>query len=271
MTQPLSLEPHLQAVAACLPLGRQSSSQDFDLSLFANLKQLENASQQQPGLRDVFRKRCFDLCAFELDSSPLLRRIRYKPLGYAGDFEMMDMLYHPTGDNTLWTTFLQRQKVVQAFRQIAAPHLTGSSLLLVRPIYRSLEQLSDYSLHVLEPEPKALNFAKTFLPRAKFYGSLEEAMPQIDFIFVPYALHRLPRGRAEQFLVSLWQNLSPGGTLLLYQLEPCHSLRFFMEWCLDWTLEYHEVTWLQSFLADLGGTVTAEQYDPWWRLEVSKM
>lgn len=261
-------------VAAFLPLGRQVSAEEFDQTLFKKLSELETATQQQPHLRDVFRKRCFELCAFELNSSPLLRRIRYKPLGYPADFEVLEMLF-ARSEPTFWETFIQRQGEVQDVQHVTLPPellaRQGQTLLLLNSMYSSVQTIAvGHHLHVLEPEPKALEYAKTILTGAHFYERLEPALHSFDIIYAPYLLHRLHSHSAEQVLQDLWQRLKPGGTMVLYHLQEQHDLRLFMQWCLDWTLEYHDLARLETIAQRFESDLVMQQQGQWWRLELQK-
>jgi hypothetical protein len=268
------MEQRIKEIADFLPQGRTLPQDMFDETLFQKLRDLESAAQTQPQLRDVFRKRCFDMCAFELNSSPLLRRIRYKPLGYAGDFEVFNMLFQK-GEKTFWDAFIHRQQEVQDIGRMTLPANLlkdqQQTLLLLDPIYSRVSQkVLRHNLYILESEPKALAFAKTVLVQAHFYERLEPALHGLDLIYAPYLLHCLRQEGVGQVLQNFWQRLNPGGTLVLYHLQEQHTLRLFMQWCLDWTLEYHPLAGLETLARQFESTLTLTQQGIWWRLELKK-
>ncbi len=279
------LEQHIGELADFLSRGPSLPFERFDKSLRERLGAIEALSQTQPALRDAYRKRCFDLCAFALDSSPILRRLRYKPLGSRGDFEALEQLYTGT-KTTFWDEFAQQQDIVQGLRNSqylaeARSSLSNNSrVLLLNPVYHEIQevflsQAATTALYCVDAEPKALDLAKTLLDNASpnslyFYERLGEVRGSFDFIYAPYVLHCLGADSAGKLLAEVCSRLGPGGSILLYQLQANHSLKAFMEWCLDWTLYYHHEASLQALCQPLAATLTLHQQGSWLRLVLRK-
>ncbi len=58
--------------------------------------------------------------------------------------------------------------------------------------------------------------------------------------------------------------------MVLYQLSATHNLRWFMEWCLDWVLYYHQEKTLNKLAKTLKADLTLDVEGEWWRLELRK-
>ncbi|MGL4608397.1 MAG: hypothetical protein ACRCYY_01750 [Trueperaceae bacterium] len=254
-------------LASCVTCVEPGQLLAFDEGVLQRLHDLERASQAWPTFRDRYTKLCFDLCAYTLEQSHVLRRVRHKPLGYGSDYLVLDGLYTLKGES-FWDAFLIRQPLVQVVQQ-RHPKLTASSLL-VSPIYRALLSLSHHEVYVLEREPEALPFIQSLLPRAHVFETLSGLSQRFQTVYAPYLLQILSAEKVLPTLSLLWQRVETGGVLIVCPLEPQHSLRPFMEWCLDWRLEYHSDTFLSEVARRLGATATLTWQGEWRRLELKK-
>ena len=151
----------------------------------------------------MYRKLCFDLCAYELDGCFILRRLRYKPLGYGGDFEALDKLYLGVG-TTFWDAFLQYQQPVKDFQDFQIESM--SPLLFLSPVYRVLKDISA-DIAIVAYEPEAMQFARTF-NQVEVYDSLDVIATSFAFIYAPFLLHRLSPESLADILGYLWQKLA---------------------------------------------------------------
>jgi hypothetical protein len=262
---PSPLEQAIRDLASFLPQGRQLPMDQFDLALQQQLEAIEKSSHQNYGLRDMYRKLCFDLCGYELDSSFILRRLRYKPLGYAGDFEAMDKLYLGTG-TTFWDAFLQHQEAVKSFQEFDIQEM--SPLLFLCPVYRLLQTITS-EVSIVAYEPQAVQFAKSFAP-LRVYDSLDSIDQSFKLIYAPYVLHRIHPEQLSQMVKYLWQKLEPKGKMVFYQLRSEHGLRWFIEWCLDWSMYYHDEKILKKLAQEVKAEFTLELKGEWWQLELRK-
>ncbi len=260
------LEQAIRDLASFLPQGKQMPMEVFSNELKQKLTEVEDLSQKQPGLRDMYRKLCFDLCAYELDGCFILRRLRYKPLGYGGDFEVLDKLYTGTG-TTFWDAFLQHQESVQVFQEFEIPK--ASKILFLSPVYRLLQNL-ETKVSIVEYESQAIQFARGFTS-IEFYDSLDTIDKHVELVYAPFLLHRLHPESVSEIVKYLWQKLQPEGSIVFYQLDCNHSLRWFMEWCLDWTLYYHDVKLLKKIAKNIKANITIAVEGEWARLELKKI
>jgi hypothetical protein len=263
------LEQHIRELAMFLPQHQEMSLEQFDYQLRHKLVVIEALSQSQPRLRDLYRKHCFDLCAYELDRSFIFRRLRYKPLGYGGDFEVMNALSR-LGDS-FWDQFLHYQEMSKVFQTHSPSSLLPpvSPILLISPTYRSLELNTYEQVAILEPEPKALPFIKEQLGPVQVYESLDLAQ-SFGFIYAPYLLHGISEDALGKVFAKIWPRLRENSRILLYQLHSSHSLRLFFEWCLDWNLHYHPENKLKQLAQSLDADYKLELEGEWWRLELHK-
>jgi hypothetical protein len=262
-----ALEQAIRALATFLPQGKQMPIAAFDQAVCQRLQEIETLSRKHLGLRDMYRKLCFDLCAYELDGSFILRRLRYKPLGQGGDFEALDKLYLGTG-TTFWDAFLQYQQSVKFFQEFQIIS-SASPILFLSPVYRVLQN-SQADISIVDYESQRIHFAKSFA-RLDVYGNLDEINKQFGLIYAPYLLHRVRPESLAEMIKYLWQKLEPSGCLALYQLSATHHLRWFMEWCLDWVLYYHHEKTLKKLANTLKAELKLEVVGEWSRLEFRKL
>jgi len=82
----------IDGFAGFLPRIREMEPVEFDEELHQRLARIEEMARAVPEERPALMKYCFD-CATEMDAGEVVRHVRQKPFGYAGDFLLMDWIY----------------------------------------------------------------------------------------------------------------------------------------------------------------------------------
>ena len=232
-----------------------------------------------------------------LEVGVLQHAARFKPRGYAGDFEMLARICdgyrcdHPLG--RAFDEFFQNQAAPQAVRarteQIAAA-IASDCLSRERRAYRVVSVGSGPALDVsravgmlpearrsavrvtlLDMDPDALDFARArldpLLPggaagtltciRTNLFRLPQEADPNVavepaDFLVCSGLFDYLEDEPAASMLGWFWEQLAPGGSLLVGNFAPHNPTRAYMEWIGNWYLLYRTAAALGELAARAG-------------------
>jgi len=239
-----------------------------------------------------------------LEVGVLQHAARFKPRGYAGDFEMLARICegyrckHPLG--RAFDAFFQAQAAPQAVR--SRTEQTGAAIAsdcLARPagpyhvvsvgsgpaldVRRALGLLpegrrSQLRVTLLDLDPDALDFARSQLEplmsagaeaalrstRANLFRLPRRADPDVvlepaDFLLCTGLFDYLDDEPAAGMLRWLWEQLAPGGSLLVGNFAPHNPSRAYMEWIGNWYLIYRTVEQIRALAARAGippGSVT---------------
>ncbi|MCC7084478.1 MAG: class I SAM-dependent methyltransferase [Pirellulales bacterium] len=224
-----------------------------------------------------------------LERGSLHCRARFKPRGYAGDFETFVMFWRrfkcddPLG--RLFDDYFQRQTAVEAVRariDRVAKAIVERAQRFPEKAYaiasigcgpaidleRAVEQLSgsqreNLSIQLFDLDEAALSHAterlgRILLPqqvttrRENLYRLAQrhnaaQILRASDFLVCIGLFDYLPDPSAIKLLWRMWQQLKPGGTLIVGNFAPHNPTRAYMEWFGNWYLLYR--TWEQ--LAEL--------------------
>jgi len=211
-----------------------------------------------------------------LHQDPFSSRVFLKPRGYAGDAEMLDMIYAIEDGETLpalqWSSELGRriyhatanQAAARAVRsrrwiiidklneltaRMAGPHVLSlacghlrearhCSALLQGRFGRFVAADQDReSLAVVEREVG--DFGVEAVPiSVRTLLKEQVALGSFDFIYASGLYDYLPQAVAQRLTERLFAMLTPGGRLLLANFLPSSSSTAFMEAYMDWWLIY---------------------------------
>jgi SAM-dependent methyltransferase len=296
------LETLIRELAAFLPQITALPSSAFYDQLLARVREIDVLSRQYPERRELFKKMCFDLCAYALDQSALLWRIRHKPFGYGGDFETLEMLYtgetHSKGVGKAWDEFvirgsralmLQRQHhFAQAFEtlcqrrgQHSIPHLSILSISAnVRDFLRAIQAAPECARRSLffcqESEPKAISHYKKMLAEvskasATFVWDSRDVLTlsferSFDLIWLPRSLPYLSDESVITLLKKLRTLLRPGSVLLVAAAQSEEG-RMLLEWCTGWTLYQRSPEAMRALFLQAGIPERAIHFEDCWWLE----
>jgi hypothetical protein len=232
-----------------------------------------------------------------LEVGSLQHAARFKPRGYAGDFELLARICedyrseHPLG--RALDAFFQTQAAPQAVR--ARTEQTAAAIVsdcLARDpsqyrvmsvgagpgldVRRALAMLpagrrSDVRVTLLDLDPDALDFARQqiepLLPagadrslrciRTNLFRLPQKADPGIaleapDFLACTGLSDYLEEEPAAAMLRWLWEQLAPGGLLLVGNFAPHNPTRAYMEWIGNWYLIYRTVGQMRELAARAG-------------------
>ena len=303
-TDGLSGAPQLVAP----PPTQTSAAQDckellFDFSRFSAALDDENAPQLtaefHARLNEIDRKAhacgpmraelmdlCIALTAAELDQSLIHRQGRHKPMGYAGDFQIIDWTYthfaeSATTRGIFWDKFYHQQVAPMAVRERKAR--------FGRTLKRAAQPARDHRLRILnvgsgpcreivdgtafaglEPsdldvlcvdmDDKSVAYARHLLgpvwdPSLRFHiGNAVKFRPQAkyDFIWSAGLFDYLSDRIAASLLRRMWHALDDGGILEIGNFAPSHATRPWIEWCGRWFLIHRDTSQLLQ-LAALAG------------------
>jgi len=109
----------IDALVGFLPRIREVDPAEFDGELHARLARIDETARRCPAERPALMKYCFDACSPEMDRGQVLRHERNKPLGYPGDYLIIDwLLQNYIGDSggEEWDLWFQRQDASKAVR-----------------------------------------------------------------------------------------------------------------------------------------------------------
>ncbi|MBB6098113.1 SAM-dependent methyltransferase [Deinobacterium chartae] len=221
--------------------------------------------------------------------SPTLRRIFEKPLGYAGDFLMMEALYQdsPAGETPLgrwideWALALPGFAAVRWRRHTMAHLLRTEHARGARRVFSvacgSARELADTArlgfdvLALLDQDATAIQAAADGITRAsdpacppqvqlwpKAIRSLFRPDPAplsapYDVIYAMGLYDYLEEATARRLTERLWQGVKPGGLLVIGNFNTHQPMRHFAAISLDWHLVYRDLDDLRSLGAGLEG------------------
>ncbi len=232
-----------------------------------------------------------------LEAGVLQHAARFKPRGYAGDFEMLARICddyrcdHPLGQ--AFDAFFQSQAAPQAVRartEQTAAAIASDCLSRDRTEYhvvsvgsgpgldvcRALSMLpkdrrSAIRVTLLDMDPDALDFARVrlepLLPggvkgtltciRTNLFRLPQNADPSValepaDFLVCSGLFDYLEDEPAASMLGWFWEQLAPGGLLLVGNFAPHNPTRAYMEWIGNWYLIYRTADALGELAAQAG-------------------
>jgi extracellular factor (EF) 3-hydroxypalmitic acid methyl ester biosynthesis protein len=297
------LETLIRDLAAFLPRITELPAREFDAAILAQVKSIDELSWQYPERRELLKKMCFDLCAYALDQSSLLWRIRHKPFGYAGDFETLEMLYtgetHSQGVGKDWDAFVFRQgvmksvlvrqqlfsdvftevcqrKIYQASPQLSVLSIAASARDFLQAIERSPRCAKQSLFYCLEPEAKAITRYKKLLTNVTDVTFMWDSREvenvslerRFDLIWLPRSLPYLSDERVIALVRKLWALLRSRGVLIIASSQNSDE-QILLEWCTGWTLHQRSLEQKKALFLQAGVPGSAIRYDGvGWRLEV---
>lgn len=250
----------LQSIATTSPVV-------FDTEFHKKLNHIANMSLTIPQKRSDLMKCLFDNCAEELDKSTMQAHSRNKPLGYAGDFLIIDWIYTRKTDSKgvgkLWDEFYHRQAAPQAVRNrkdffcktfeiLCQKYQNGLSVLNLasgpcRDISEAIKvtSLEDKKLHFhcVDTDKRAIDYAKNIVnggpSNISFYwevGSVFRIRPSIyyDLVWSAGLFDYLDDRQAIVLLKKMWRWTNNGGKIIIGNFHPRNPSRNYMEWTGGW-------------------------------------
>lgn len=224
-----------------------------------------------------------------LDGSENFRHTLVKPLGYAGDFRLLDMLVrnrpqsrglarhfdrwqleHPASqacrDRIAWVqSEIERRLGREPERCWVVLDLGIGSGMIERRLWAAHPDVT-IELLAVDREPAALAFVTEAgsragrrvqvqaldLRRHPDLAALEQLVGKADFCIAVGLLEALTDTEAARLLSGMLANLAPGAMLLTENFCPDHTTRPFMEWFMDFRLCYRSQRELRELLLQAG-------------------
>ncbi len=251
------------------------------------LKLLEKASGAADlmAMRHRFQKAVLEF----LDGSENFRHTLVKPFGYAGDFQLLEMLagttctsrglaYHFDRSQLEYpASEACRRRIEWISEELSAPMKSGASRLLsildlgigAAPIeQRLLRRHPEISLcvHAVDWEPAALEYVRHALAGGRHtvhswrlnlrdpatMPKVSELAAQADVCIAVGILEALTDAEAVRLLEAVLRSLPAGAGLYAENFVPTHPTRSVMEWFLDFHLSYRSLDELKAVALQAG-------------------
>jgi hypothetical protein len=243
----------------------------FDREFNSRLDDINQLSLGCPEERPALMKQFFDLSGEEFDKGIIQRHSRYKPLGYAGDYLIIDWTYTQKADSpgvgAAWDQFYHRQDAPTAVRnrkeffcslytEMCAEREGGISVLnlasgpcrdVAEAITRAGDRAAGSHFHCVDIEKDAISYAMLMVEPHTAVISFQwelsnifkfQPVRQYDLVWSAGLFDYLEDKAAVSVLKRMWDCTSSGGKLLAGNFHPLNASRNYMEWGGNWFLRY---------------------------------
>lgn len=265
----------------------------------ARLDEIEDCSSAASvAERSSLRGLLLELTREDFACSDMFRRAAEKPLGYAGDFQLIDWIYteHLTPRSErgqLWDrvshqqaasiAVRERKERFKAFLAAAAKQAKDEKIRILsvgsgscREISEGLDALNlfpgDVEVECLDIDPRASVYAKQVLgqdwsARTTFHvgNAMRFRSPSRFDVIWSSGLFDYLSARQASFLASrLLKFLKPSGSLVIGNFSDQHTTRNWLEWCGDWFLVHRSEDEMHAIAqeAELGDRAIQVLSDP---------
>ena len=268
-------------------------SEDFEREFHARLDLIENLSTEMPDSRAGLMHELFEACDV-LDRSDCHYRGRRKPLGYAGDFKMIDFIYcrHLSKDpvGRLWDEFFHRQLAprsvvnrktyfVDLVHALSAGERRPWSILDIasgpcRDLAEAFEGLNGASegaiVHCVDSDAASIDFASALLEPFQAHAEIAFARQnalklrptqRYDLVWSAGLFDYLEDRVATILLRKMWSWAQPGGSLVVGNFHEGQAGRTYMEWCGEWFLIHRSADRLRTLAEKAGIPSEAVEID----------
>ena len=225
-----------------------------------------------------------------LDGSRIVRHSLEKPLGYTGDYQLLDMLVQNEPTNTGLGYHFDRAQlenpssiacrnrvkwVADEIFHFHLDHLDRRIQILdlgigAAPIERRLIELKgDIELDILavDMEPLALSFVQQALAndhitvtplnlnlrKRESLGHLAELAGNLDYCIAVGILEALTEKETKELFEVLLSSMPKGADIYTEKYLPTHPARTRMEWFMDFFLSYSSSQDLKNLILEAGG------------------
>lgn len=241
----------------------------FEKQINTKLNYINTISLNYIDIRKELMKFCFEICGKKIDKGIMHPHGRYKPLGYPGDFQIIDWIYTKKTDlqspGKLWDEFFHQQVASQAvlnrkefFCEVfvnSCEKVSGSlSVLdlasgscrdLMEGITRAGSKVVGSHFHCVDMDERAILYAKDLLEeqitKASFYfekNNVFKIKPSrhYDLIWSAGLFDYLSDRYAITLLKKMWKWVCKGGKIIIGNFSTTNPSRNYMEWCGEWFL-----------------------------------
>lgn len=281
----IQIEKEIETFANYLPFITNEELSVFDKQFNMRLKQIDEMSLACPKHRYDLMKHCSKICAKELDKGTMASRSRNKPLGYAGDYLIIDWIYtNKTAtdhEGKLWDELYLRFPATQAvknrkdyfcnlFSKLTGGKPAGISVLdlacgscrdLADAIAQAGSSVAGSYFHCVDVEKKAITYAKKILqskvPNVSFQWEAANVLrlrthKRYDLVWAAGLFDYLSDRYAKILLKRMWDWTDEGGKIVFGNYHPSNPNRNAMEWCWEWFLNHRTKEDLQMLCEEAG-------------------
>ncbi len=261
--------PEVEAIAKLFEDIGSEPLEETHISLNANLSRLDARFANGDTKRLAWQKAFFNWAAPFLESSDVIRRGREKPLGYAGDYLMIDMIYTQYSASMgigsrldeLFHLF-DAPKAVRNRKQYFVDTVTKRTAAQSAPqrilnvgagpgrevhdLFLVLDTETEFPIiHCVDIDKDAITYAAELVSQANSSGNVSfEARNALrlnpafeyDLVWSAGLFDYLTDKAAVRLIKRLWNALKPEGQLIIGNFHSSNSSRNFMEWCGGWFL-----------------------------------
>ena len=254
--------------ARYLPCITEGDPKLFAEHVLCKLDYLNAMSRCCPNDREDLRQFCVQMCAPELRQSWIQQQSIDKPLGYAGDFQVIDWIYDYRADSPgrgeLWDEFFHRLAAPQAvrnrkdffadlFTEICKKTVAPRFVLDIacgpcREVVDAVAQVGPLAkgtlFHCVDIEKQAITYSQEKtrnLGDVSFQWERANVLRmrptrQYDLVWSAGLFDYLNDRLATLLLKRMWQWTKVGGTCVVGNFHASNPSRNYMEWCGDWCL-----------------------------------
>lgn len=217
--------------------------------------------------RDAIEKRFYEICS-KLEVSPIHKRCRDKPLGYAGDYQVIDWIYtHETASKGKARTFDEMFHTYEGAEAVRnrKKWFVDKCLELSNSTNKQLEVLDlgcgpcrdvmeayiasgngrNMHFHCVDHEPEALDYAKKLLASIEYQDNIQldctnvfriKTDKKYDLIWSAGLFDYLDDRIAALLIKKMWRHLKDGGQFVFGNFSPKNPAREGMGLALKWYL-----------------------------------
>ncbi|MBN2414635.1 methyltransferase domain-containing protein [bacterium] len=245
---------------------RESDPQEYKERFFTQIDRIASALGTSPR-KDELKDEFFRLCS-DIDTSIMHGRTRNKPLGYAGDYLLIDWIYtEKTADNGTGRLFDQLFHSYEAAESVRnrkeyfkkkcdeLAHCAGDrfdvldlgcgSCRDVLETYQESSNGENLFVHCIDNEPEAIEYARSLIEGTPFKNRITIDISNVlriktdrtyDLIWSAGLFDYLEERIAVLLLKKLWRLLKPNGKIIFGNFSPKNPTRNGMELVGKWNL-----------------------------------
>lgn len=244
---------------------------EFDYEFHSRLWNIEKLSCREPEQRSALMADFLASTTAEFEVGLLCHHSRTKPLGYAGDHLLIDMIYQrPVADaenGRVMDEFFHRQKApaavrnrksffIETFAQLcqikASPSILDIACGPCRDVAEALDEAGETaegaSFHCIDMDPRAIEYAQTIVDPAKagqICWQVTDAFrlrtrKKHDLVWSAGLFDYLNDRLAAALLRKMWDATAEGGEVIVGNFHTSNPDRAWMEWCGDWHLIHRD-------------------------------
>lgn len=244
---------------------------EFDIEFHSRLWNIEKLARREPENRKSLMADFLASTTSEFEVGLMSCHSRTKPLGYAGDHILIDMIYQKTVANTeagrRMDEFFHRQKAPAAVRnrksffietfvelcqKKASPSIFDIACGPCRDVAEALEEAGDTaegaSFHCVDMDPRAIAYAQSVVDPCRATQICWQVTDVFrlrtrkkhDLAWSAGLFDYLNDRLAAALLRKMWDATVEGGEVIVGNFHTSNPDRAWMEWCGDWHLIHRD-------------------------------